>query len=121
ILGPIVTNAPSVTVCHGNLGEPTTNNFSTLPGQHYFLVGPEVRITSINTVGNDVQVKYLPANNTNLLYRLERATVLSNNTTYTAVTGFVPGTNAIVTVTETGGATNKPGRFYRVLQRPVCP
>ena len=36
ILGPLGTNDP--TYCQGNLAEPTTANFSSLPGTHFFVV-----------------------------------------------------------------------------------
>ena len=39
ILGPIAPGTNDPTYCQGNLAEPTTANFSGLPGVHYFVVG----------------------------------------------------------------------------------
>jgi hypothetical protein len=104
-----VTNAPYVV-------------FSSYPGQHYFYVGPEMRITSIGVSNNNVNVSCLTENNTNLLYRLERTTGnYSTNSVWVPVTAFTPGTGGIITQTDPLGGTNKPDAFYRFRQFPNCP
>src|ERR1019366_4033105 len=50
ILGPIGNNNPAVPVCQLNLGAVTNAsaiNLGNFPGQHFFLVGPEMRVKSI--------------------------------------------------------------------------
>jgi len=122
ILGPFGTNDP--TFCMTGPGK-TTNTASVVLGnylgQHYFYVGPEMRVTGVAVTNNNVNVSYLTENNTNLLYRVERITgKYSTNSVWVPVTGFTPGTGGIITQTDSTGATNKPGAFYRVRQSPNC-
>jgi len=125
ILGPPGTNA---SFCQVNLGAVTNTaavNLGTLPGQHYFLVGPETRITSITIPSGttNVAVSFKTEANSNLLYQLQRTGALSNGTTWTSFGPFgIPTNNAggIMTLTDTKGATNKPARFYRVQQLNNC-
>ncbi|HXI83282.1 MAG TPA: BACON domain-containing protein [Verrucomicrobiae bacterium] len=124
ILGSFGTNDP--TYCLLGPGR-TTNSWapflvmSNYPGQHFFYVGPEMRVTNVGVSNTAVNVSYLTENNTNLLYRVERITGnYSTNSVWVPVTGFTPGTGGIITQTDSNGATNKPGAFYRVRQSPNC-
>jgi Viral BACON domain len=124
MLGSFGTNDPNY--CLLGPGK-TTNSWapflvmSNYPGQHFFYVGPEMRVTSVGVTNNNVNVSYLTENNTNLLYRVERITgSYSTNSIWVPVTGFVPGNGGIITQTDTLGGTNKPGAFYRVRQSPNC-
>ncbi len=124
ILGPFGTNDPNY--CLLGPGKTTNSwapylNLANYPGQHYFYVGPEMRVTNVGVTNNNVNVSYLTENNSNLLYRLERITgTYSTNSIWVPVTGFTPGTGGIITQTDTLGGTNKPGSFYRVRQSPNC-
>ena len=124
ILGPIGSNDPSVVVCQANFG-PVTNspaiNFGTLPGQHFFYVGPEVRVTSVAVTNKNVNISYLTEANTNLLYRVERTLGnLATNSVWTPISAFTNGTGGIITQTDTLGGTNKPDALYRIRQTPQC-
>lgn len=120
VLGPIWDGTSFF--CQANLGEPTAVNFSTFPGVHYFVVGPEMRVTGISIVANDVRVSFLTEANTNLTYQLQHVTVLTTNTTWTDVGGALTnGTGGVITLTDSSAATNKPSMFYRVRQTPLCP
>lgn len=122
LLGPLGSNSP--TYCVLGIGK-TTNapyvSFGNYPGQHFFYVGPEMRVTSVGVSNSNVNVSFLTENNTNLLYRVERITgTYSTNSVWVPVAGFIPGTGGIITQTDTLGGTNKPGSFYRVRQSPNC-
>ena len=110
ILGPFGT--ADSTFCMIGPGKTTNTPYvvlSNYPGQHFFYVGPEMRVTGVNVTNKNVNVSYLTENNTNLLYRLERTTGnYSTNAVWTPITGFTPGTGGIVTQTDTLGGTNKP-------------
>jgi hypothetical protein len=126
ILGPINPVGSTNSYCGWpDPGNAAAVNLSTLPGQHYFWVGPEMRVVSIVNSNGNINVSYLPENNTNLFYRLERTTspitiARTNNAVWTPVTGNVPGTNVLITVSDTKAATNRPTLFYRVQQTPAC-
>ena len=123
LLGPIGATANA---CFGqnNLGTVTNAaaiNLGNFPGQHYFLVGPEVRVTSIAVTNKNVNISYLTEANTNLLYRVERATGnLATNSVWVPISGFTPGTGGILLQTDTLGGTNKPDALYRIRQTPQC-
>jgi hypothetical protein len=127
-LGPINPNGTTNSYCGWpDYTTAASLNLSTLPGQHYFWVGPEMRVTSISIPSGttNVVISYQTENNTNLFYRLERTTspltiATTNNAVWTPVTGNIPGTNVTITVTDTKAATNKPALFYRVQQTPAC-
>jgi hypothetical protein len=119
VLPPIGTNDPNVTVCQNHLGSPASVNL-TNQAAPYFLVGPEMRITSVKTISTNTVINCLTAT-TNLQYQLQTATVLSTNTAWGNIGGLQTGNGAIITLTDVSGATNKPARFYRVRQTPVCP
>ncbi len=122
ILGPFASSDPGF--CMMGPGRTTNMPYvvlSNYPGQHFFYVGPEMRLTSVGVSNNNVNVSYLTENNTNLLYRVERITGnYSTNSIWIPVTGFVPGTGGIITQTDTLGGTNKPGASYRIRQSPNC-
>lgn len=121
ILPPIGTNVPAVTVCQANLGEPTLVNLSNQVAAS-FLVGPEPRITSISKSGNNVILKYQTEVDTNMTYQLQRSSSVTNNAVWSNLPGGLQfGGNVVITYTDTNGATNKPARFYRVRQTPLCP
>jgi hypothetical protein len=128
ILGPINPNGTTNSYCGWpDFGNAAAVNLSTLPGQHYFLVGPEMRVTGISIPSGttNVVISYQTENNTNLFYRLERTTspltiATTNPAVWTPVTGNIAGTNVTITVTDTKAATNKPALFYRVQQTPAC-
>jgi hypothetical protein len=119
LLPPIGTNDPAVTVCQGNLGSPSTVNLTNQVAP-YFLVGPEMRITGINRSSANINVSYLTEANTNLSYQVQRAGSVTNGATWSSVGGLNLGSGGIITVTDTGGATNAV-RFYRVRETPLCP
>ena len=117
VLGPISTLS-----CQGDLGEPTLVNFSALPGVHYFLVGPEMRVTKVAVASDDVNISFLTEANTNLTYQLQHTTLLTTNTIWTNVGGALTnGTGGVITLTDSHAATNSPSMFYRVRQTPACP
>lgn len=105
-------------------------NLGTLPGQHYFYVGPEMRVTSIavtnvpngSITNKSFGVSYLTENNTNLLYELQRTVApLTTNSVWTSIGGDQPGTGGIISETDTNSpTTNNVGVLYRVLQLPAC-
>ncbi len=75
ILGPFGNNDP--TFCTIAPGKTTNMPYVVLgnyPGQHYFYVGPEMRVTGVGVSNNNVNISYQTENNTNLLYRVERIT-----------------------------------------------
>ena len=125
ILGPFGTNDPNY--CLLGPGK-TTNSWAPFlvmgnyPGQHYFYVGPEMRVTSISAdASKNVNISYLTENNTNLTYQLQRTPApLLTNSVWSNVQGLNLGTGGIVTTTDPSAATNKPGILYRVRQTPNC-
>jgi hypothetical protein len=121
ILGPLGTNDPFY--CQGNLNEPSALNLSTLPGRHYFVVGPEMRITRIQTVATNAVISFVTAANTNLAYRVQRTSVLTTSTAWSNATGLTNGNGGVISMTILNGATNRPAQFYRVQQRSnwTCP
>ncbi len=120
ILGAFATN--SCMVGPGRVANLPYVVLGNYPGQHYFLVGPEMRVTSIAKSGNDINVSYLTEANTNLMYQVQTTSaLLKTNTTWTNVGGSQFGTGTTFTQTDSGAATNRPGRFYRVQQTPLCP
>jgi hypothetical protein len=117
--------------CSNNLaggGDAITSvNFGTLPGSpHYFYVGPEMRVTGVGYAiaggATNVNVTYLPENNTNLSYQLQRTFApLTTNSVWSSVGVLNFGGAAPITATDTH-ATNKVGTvggiLYRVRQSP---
>ena len=122
ILGPFGNNDPTFcTIAPGKTTNMPYVVLSNYPGQHYFYVGPEMRITSVGVSNSNVNVSYLTENNTNLLYRVERITgTYSTNSIWVPLSAFTPGTGGIITQTDTLGGTNKPDALYRVRQSPNC-
>ncbi|HUJ09104.1 MAG TPA: BACON domain-containing protein [Verrucomicrobiae bacterium] len=119
-LPPIGTNG--IGDCQGVLANSNNVSLADFPGgPHYFAVGPEVRITSVNRSGNAINVNYLTEANTNLTYQLQRTAVYTNNAVWSSVGGIQLGTGGILTGTDPFGATNVPAQFYRVRQTPLCP
>ena len=123
ILGPVGTGNPAVQVCQLNLGAVTNAsavNFGNLPGQHFFFVGPEVRVKSITVSNSNATVIYQTEDNTNLLYRVERASgIYSTNLVWTPLSGFFAGTGGTLTQID-NSVTSKTNVFYRVRQTPLC-
>jgi hypothetical protein len=125
-LGSLGSN--DTTYCQANLGTVTNTaaiNLGNFPGQHYFMVGPEVHFTSIAAVSPNIVVSYVPEANSNLTYQLQRTATISNgiaNATWVNVGGLQIGTNTTITqtVTPSQGSTNRPTQFYRVRQTPLC-
>jgi hypothetical protein len=125
ILSPFGTNDPNF--CLLGPGK-TTNSWapflvmSNYPGQHFFNVGPEMRITSIAAdASKNIDISYLTEASTNMTYQVQRTTVLSNNTIWANIGGLNFGTGGIVTYVDPSAATHKPARFYRIRQTPLCP
>jgi hypothetical protein len=119
ILGPIgaTTNA-----CQGqaNFGNPNAVNFGNSPGQHFFLVGPEMAVKSVTVSNSNATVTYQTEANTNLLYRVERASGnYSTNLVWTPLSGFIPGTGGVLTQVD-NSVTSKTNVYYRVRQSPNC-
>lgn len=124
MLGSFGTNDP--TFCMIGPGKTTNMPYvvlSNYPGQHFFYVGPEMRITSIaSDASKNINVSYLTENNTNMSYQVQRATaLLPTNTVWSSLGGLVSGNGGIITFSDPGAATNKPARFYRIRQTPLCP
>ena len=90
-------------------------NFANAPGNQYFVVGPEMRITNIARAGNDIQVTWLTGTNSNLVYQLE-ATGTITNTAWTNLGSPTNGVGAAVTQTVPNALTNTPAQFYRVRE-----
>lgn len=80
----------------------------------HFQPGPDLRITAVTRVGDDLHISLATA--TNRLYRLDRRDDLLTGS-WTTVTNNLPGTGGIVTVTDPGVA-GLPQRFYRVELNP---
>lgn len=123
MLGPFGTNDPNF--CLLGPGR-TTNSWAPFlvlgnyPGQHYFYVGPELRVTSIAADTNkNVTISYLTEKNTNLTYQVQRTSAITN-LTWTNIGGLTNGNGGIISLIDVSGATNKPSRFYRVRQSPAC-
>jgi hypothetical protein len=117
VLGPIWDGTGLF--CQPTLGEPSLVNFSALPGQHYFVVGPEMRVTGITRAGSNINVSWLTAANSNLVYQLQRTSTFTTSV-WSSVGSPTNGTGGVITFTDTGASTNT-AYFYRVTQTPVCP
>jgi hypothetical protein len=120
ILGPIAANT---NLCQGNLSGTNTPaiNLGNSPGQHSFLVGPEMAIKSVTVSNSNATVIYQTEAITNLLYRVERATgnYTTNAAAWTPISGFSPGTGGTITQTD-NSVTSKTNVYYRVRQTPNC-
>jgi hypothetical protein len=124
LLPPI---APIGGGCSNNLAgnnNANTVNIGLLPGApHYFNAGPEMHVTSVTIPAGttNVAITYLPENNTNMQYLLQRTLApLATNSTWTPVGSVNFGGPSAITVTDPKAATNKVGVIYRVRQSPVC-
>lgn len=119
MLPSLVTNA-----CQANLGSGPNNtptiNLNSFAGEASFLVGPEMRITSISRVATNIVLSYQTAASTNLTYQLQRTSALTTNTTWSNVAGLQLGTGGVISQTIFNAATNS-AQFYRVRQTPLCP
>jgi hypothetical protein len=118
ILGPIDGSVNGGTGTN-NLGEASLVNLSALPGQHYFLVGPEMRITGVSKSGSDISVRWLSGANSHLAYQLQRTGSLTP-ASWGNVGSPTNGTGLAITQTDITATTNT-AYFYRVKQTPVCP
>ena len=120
ILGPIGTT-PGTCGGTNNLGNPGAINLGNLPGQHYFLVGPEMAVKSVTVLGNNATVTYQTEANSNLLYRVERASgnYSTNNAAWSPLSGFTAGTGGVLTQIDLS-VTSKTNVYYRVRQSPNC-
>ncbi|HXI82673.1 MAG TPA: BACON domain-containing protein [Verrucomicrobiae bacterium] len=123
ILGPV---GPTTNACQGQsnlgtVGATSTINLTNFPGQHFFLVGPEMAVKSVTVLNNNATVTYQTEANANLLYRVERATgnYSTNNAAWTPLSGFTPGTGGIFTQID-NSVTSKTNVYYRVRQTPNC-
>jgi hypothetical protein len=123
ILGPIGNNNPAVPVCQLNLGAVTNAsaiNLGNFPGQHFFLVGPEMAVKSVTVSNSNATVIYQTEANTNLLYRVERASGnYSTNLVWTSLSSFFAGTGGTLTQID-NSVTSKTNVYYRVRQTPNC-
>lgn len=121
LLGPIWDG--SGLFCTNNLGDPTNGvNFATeaaFTGPHYFVVGPEMRVTGVSRSGSNINVSWLTAANSNLVYQLQSKSAITN-TTWNNLGSPTNGTGVVTTQTDTGAAANST-MFYRIQQTPVCP
>ena len=122
ILGPVGSNTPTV-FCEGNLGGVTNTaamNLGNFPGQHFFLVGPEMAVKSVTVSNSNATVIYQTEANTNLLYRVERASGnYSTNLVWTPLSSFFAGTGGALTQID-NSVTSKTNVYYRVRQTPNC-
>jgi hypothetical protein len=109
--------------CQGNLGGVTNTaamNLGNFPGQHFFLVGPEMAVKSVTVSNSNATVIYQTEANTNLLYRVERASGnYSTNLVWTPLSIFNAGTGGTLTQID-NSVTSKTNVYYRVRQTPNC-
>jgi hypothetical protein len=75
------------------------------------LTAANVQISSITRSGNDITVQ-IPSGNC-ATYQLQ-VTPLLKPASWTNLGASQGGTGGVLSFTDTGGATNRPGRFYRI-------
>jgi hypothetical protein len=112
VLGPIWDGTG--TFCTNDLGVSSAVNFATLPGQHYFIVGPPMRITGVGRSGSNINVTWLTGSNSNLVYQLQRTRTLTP-ASWSNIGSPTNGTGLAVTQTDTTATTNST-MFYRVSE-----
>jgi len=112
VLGPIWDG--SGLFCGSDLGQASMVNFANQPGTHYFLVGPEMRITGVAKSGSNINVTWLTGTNSNLVYQLQRTSTLTP-ASWSNIGSPKNATGLAVTQTDTSATTNST-MFYRVLE-----
>ena len=112
VLGPIWDGTGLF--CGNDLGQASMVNFANQPGQHYFVVGPEMRITGVARNGSNINVTWLTGSNSNLVYQLQRTSTLTP-ASWSNIGSPTNATGLAVTRTDTSATTNST-MFYRVLE-----
>ena len=112
VLGPLWDGTG--TYCANDLGVASAVNFATWPGQHYFIVGPPMRVTEVGRTGSNVNVTWVTASNSNLIYQLQRTTTLMP-ASWSNIGSPTNGTGSAVTQTDATATTNAT-MFYRVSE-----
>src|ERR1017187_628719 len=112
VLGPIWDGTGLF--CSSDLGQASLVNFANQPGTHYFLVGPEMRITGVARSGSNINVTWLTETNSNLVYQLQRTSTLTP-ASWSNIGSPTNATGLAVTRTDTSATTNST-MFYRVLE-----
>ena len=117
---PVATNDMVVVNCQANLGNTSVNLGTLAGGPHYFVIGPEMRVTGIVKSGGDINVSWQTAVSTNWSYQLQRTSTLTTSVWVNVGSSTNAGGGG-VTQPDPNGATNRPSLFYRVKQTPLCP
>jgi T5SS/PEP-CTERM-associated repeat protein len=91
--------------------EGSTNFHGTFINHGTILTASSVQISAVSISGNDVDVQ-IPSAQGHTYQLEETASMTPTNWTDTAASQ--EGTGGVLTFTDTGGATNVPGRFYRI-------
>jgi hypothetical protein len=112
VLGPIWDE--TALFCTNALGVASSVNFANEPGTHYFVVGPQMRVTGVARSGSNVNVTWLTGTNSNLVYQLQRTSTLTP-ASWSNIGSPTNGTGLAVTQTDTGATANST-MFYRVLE-----
>ena len=110
VLGPIWDGTGLF--CGNDLGVASLVNFANEPGNQYFVVGPEMRITGVAKSGSNINVTWLTGTNSNLVYQLQRTSTLTP-ASWSDIGSPTNGTGLAVTQTDTSATTNST-MFYRV-------
>ena len=111
VLGPIWDGTGFF--CTNDLGVASSVNFANEPGDQYFVVGPEMRITGVAKGGSNINVSWLTGNS-NLVYQLQRTSTLTP-ASWSDIGSPTNGTGLAVTLTDTSATTNST-MFYRVRE-----
>jgi Carbohydrate-binding module 48 (Isoamylase N-terminal domain)/Putative binding domain, N-terminal len=112
-LGPI-WNGSGLFCAAGDLGVASSVNFANEPGDQYFVVGPEMRITGVAKSGSNINITWLTGTNSNLVYQLQRTSTLTPSS-WTDIGIPTNGTGLAVTQTDSSASTNST-MFYRVQE-----
>jgi hypothetical protein len=91
--------------------EGTTNFHGAFINHGTIVTASSVKISAVSISGNDVNVQIQSYQGHT--YQLEETPSLTP-TNWTNIGASQAGTNGVLTFTDTGGATNVPGRFYRI-------
>jgi hypothetical protein len=91
--------------------EGATNFHGAFINHGTILTASSVEISAVSISGNNVDVQISSAQGHT--YQLEETPSLTP-TNWTDIGAPQAGTNGVLTFTDSGGATNVPGRFYRI-------
>jgi T5SS/PEP-CTERM-associated repeat protein len=94
-----------------NVNNGSTEFFGGLVNNGVVLTENDAQISSITRSGNNITIQ-IPSV-TDASYQLQFSPSLKP-ATWTSLGASQDGTGGVLTFTDTGGATNRPGRFYRI-------